>query len=319
MNTEPRYRDLGAGITRVDCLLQGQADLAACYLVVDGGEAAFIDTGTAHTAPLLLELLREKNLPPAAVRYVIPTHVHLDHAGGAGAVMAHLPRAELIAHPRGLRHLVDPARLQAGAEAVYGEAGFRRLFGELAPVPADRAFEAGDGTVLTLGARVLEIIDSPGHAYHHFCVYDERSRGIFTGDTFGLSYRPFDTDRGPLVLPTTTPVHFDPGAWLQTLDRLLARKPERVYLTHFGEIAPAGGAADQLRRGLHEYVNIAESVADAENRLELLKEKLFGHALRAAAGHGCKLSEHEVRDLLAMDMELNAQGLSVWLDKKRRQ
>ena len=133
--TRPIYTELPEQISCIDTLYQ-RPGLAACYFIESAGEAAFIDTGTAHAVPMLMQLLALKGLVPSQVKYVIPTHVHLDHAGGAGQLLQRLPEAQLVVHPQGARHLVDPARLIAGASAVYGEEKFKALYGDLLPIPA---------------------------------------------------------------------------------------------------------------------------------------------------------------------------------------
>jgi glyoxylase-like metal-dependent hydrolase (beta-lactamase superfamily II) len=310
------YTDLPERICCIDTLYQ-RPGLAACYLIESAGEAAIIDTGTAPRAPELLALLAHKGIAPNQVRYVIPTHVHLDHAGAAGQLMQRLPAAQLVVHPRGARHLIDPSKLIAGATAVYGEAKFKALYGELLPVPAQRVLEAEDGLILELGQRRLHCLDTPGHARHHICLYDEQSRGIFTGDTFGLSYREFDTSRGSFILPTTTPVQFDPEAWHGSLDRLLALEPDHLYLTHFGRVTDPHRLAAELHRGLDDFVAIAiGSGADADVRE--LQAGLRDWALVKLADHGCRLSTPRILQLLEMDLELNAQGLAIWLSRQAR-
>lgn len=307
---------LPAGITLLDTL-QERPGMAACYLLERGEDLAFIETGTAPGVPRLLRWLDQQGLARERVRYVIPTHVHLDHAGGAGTLMAALPEATLVVHPRGARHLIDPAQLIAGATAVYGEAFIKRTYGEILPVPAGRVQEAPDGTRLPLGEGALEILDTPGHARHHFCLYDPVSRGIFTGDTFGLSYREFDTAQGAFLMPTTTPVQFDPEAWMTSLDRLMALAPERLYLTHFGMVEDVPRLAAVLKAGLARYQEIARSipVGEAAERHNHLRAALEQECLAALRAHGCAFDESRSRALLATDLELNVQGLAVWLDR----
>src|SRR5205814_2808706 len=208
----------------------------ASYLLVERGRGAFIDTGTNHSVPRLLASLDAVGLPRDAVDYVIATHVHLDHAGGVGLLMRELPRAKLVVHPRGARHLIDPSQLMAGARGVYGDEEVARSYGEVVGVPAERVVTTEDGSTIALAGRELRFIDTPGHARHHHCIWDERSRGFFTGDTFGLSYREFDTDQGAWLLPTTTPVQFEPGALRQSVLRMLSAQPRQMYLTHFGPV-----------------------------------------------------------------------------------
>src|SRR5690606_20245617 len=142
----------------------------------------------------VMEALQARGLAAEDVAYVCVTHVHLDHAGGAGALMHRLPCARLVVHPRGARHMADPSRLVASARAVYGEVEFARIYGDIRAVDAARIVEAPDGLVLELNSRPLRFLDTPGHARHHYCIFDEVSRSFFTGDTFGLSYREFDVD-----------------------------------------------------------------------------------------------------------------------------
>jgi glyoxylase-like metal-dependent hydrolase (beta-lactamase superfamily II) len=275
-----------------------------------------VETGTAHSVPGLLDVLELKGVPREHVDYVIPTHVHLDHAGGAGELLRHLPNAQLVIHPRGARHMIDPAKLNAGATAVYGEDRMEQLFGRVVPVPAERVIEAGDGDEIDFNGRPLRFLDTPGHARHHFCVVDEVGDGIFTGDTFGLSYRWFDTARGPFVLPTTTPVQFEPEALHMSIDRLMAEGLGSMYLTHYSRV----GDLPRLQGDLHElvdlYVAMGHAHADAgDSRHAILCEAMMQLMLRRLADHGCTLSEERVRDLLGPDVDLNVQGLEVWLDK----
>ena len=219
--TATASEDLGHGISAIDTgYVRPRFD--ASHLVVENGRAAFVDVGTTHSAPGLLTALEAQGLPPGAVDYVIVTHVHLDHAGGAGEMMRRLPQARLVVHPRGAWHMVDPSKLWAGASAVFGKEFVLRSYGAPVPVDASRVVEATDGFTLELGGRPLRFLDTPGHARHHFCVWDETSRSMFTGDTFGLSYRELASARGAFVLPTTTPVQFEPEALLASIDRLVA-------------------------------------------------------------------------------------------------
>lgn len=316
---------LGHGIYAIDTGFQ-RPHFDAAFLVVEAGRALFIDTGTNHAVPRLLAALDELGLARDAVERVVATHVHLDHAGGVGLLMQSLPRARLLAHPRGARHLIDPRALWAGALAVYGDAEMKRSYGRLEPVPAARVDESFDGQVIELAGRPLLVIDTPGHARHHHCIWDERSQGWFTGDTFGLSYREFDNERGPWVLPTSTPVQFEPEAMRASIARMLERRPAAMYLTHYGRVGgtSSGGnveverLAELLYAQLDEMVALAleaRSVVDKTERHARLSAGLAALYLRGLRAHGCALDEARQLELLAMDIELNAQGLAIWLDK----
>ncbi len=302
----------------ITCIDSGyiRPQLAACYLIEQEGIAGIIETGTAHSLETILGVLKYKNIALENVRYVMPTHVHLDHAGGAGHLMQHLPNARLVIHPRGARHMIDPSRLWAGALAVYGEAALGNLYGELLPIAEERILIAEDEFELDLNGRRLLFLDTPGHAYHHYSIYDAMSRGFFTGDTFGIAYRELRSAQGPCLMPTTTPVQFDPGAWYQTLERYLSYRPARMYLTHYGMVEGVRGLAAELRRDIEQYVRIAERYADTEERYELIKTALMELTLEKVKAMDCPLPAAACKAMLQMDLELNTQGLEVWLDRQ---
>ncbi|MBV8123454.1 MAG: MBL fold metallo-hydrolase [Burkholderiaceae bacterium] len=319
-------QDLGHGIYAIDTAFHRE-HFDAAYLMVEQGRAAFVDTGTRYGVPRLLDALGALGLSPGAVDYVIPTHVHLDHAGGVGQLMQALPQAQLLVHPRGLRHMLDPGALWQGALAVYGEAEMKRSYGELLPVPPERAHAsvAGpEGMTVHLAGRPLWLLDTPGHARHHHCVWDERSRGWFTGDTFGLSYREFDSARGPWLFPTSTPVQFEPDALAESVRQMLARRPQAMYLTHFSRIGRDEQDVARLGANLLELVDQMVSLSlqihangwTPAARQTALEDALRELLLDRASRHGSALSRQQMADLLALDIVLNAQGLAVWLDKR---
>lgn len=289
----------------------------AAYLVVESGRAAFIDCGTSHSVPALLAALQQRGLGPENVDWLILTHVHLDHAGGAGALLQHLPNARAVIHPRGAPHMVDPERLIAGATAVYGEEEMARSYGTIVPIPEARIDIARDGHVVNLAGREMVCIDTPGHAMHHLCVWDARSRSFFTGDTFGISYRELDGPNGIFIFPTTTPVQFDPVALKASIQRLLTYQPETMYITHYGPIKSPALHAGVLTELIDAMVELAQANADVDDRHAALTSALAELLVpRAAAISG--LPTPDIHELLVMDIELNAQGLGVWLDRQQR-
>ncbi len=307
-------------ITCIDTHYQ-RPDLAACYLVESEGEAVFIDTGTSHTVPHLMDVLAAKGIQASQVKYVIPTHVHLDHAGGAGELMRRLPNASLIIHPKGARHMTDPSKLIAGATSVYGREEFEQKLGNLIPVAESRVIEAPDNTRISFGGRELHILDTPGHARHHFCVYDSSSRSLFTGDTFGLSYREFDTENGQFIMPPTTPNQFEPEAWQASLVRLTALSPQRVYITHFGEIGRPKEMAEKLSRHIEEFAAIAKGVQapPGEQRVAEIRRRLTQWMMDRLRAHGCRQSSEVIEQRMSMDLQLDAQGLDIWLSRQEQQ
>ncbi len=309
--------DFDHGISAIDTgFFRPQFD--ASHLIVERGRAAFIDVGTNYSVPRLLAELETKRIPVDAVDYVILTHVHLDHAGGAGALMQKLPNARLVVHPRGVRHMIDPSQLVAGATAVYGAEEIRRSYGDLVPVSAERIDAANEGHIVDLAGRELLCIDTPGHARHHICIWDARSRAFFSGDTFGLSYREFDTDKGAFILPTSTPVQFEPDALRASIKRLLTFAPEQMFLTHYSRVIGVEKLARDLFVQIDAMVAIARAHASDVSRHVRITDALADLYISRAQEHGCKFDAVRIRELLAMDIELNAQGLEVWLELERQ-
>jgi glyoxylase-like metal-dependent hydrolase (beta-lactamase superfamily II) len=263
----------------------------------------------------MLAALDGARLAPGDVDWLILTHVHLDHAGGAGELIAQLPNAKLVVHPRGARHMIDPSVLWAGASAVYGESVMEQTYGRLRPIPAGRVIEAPDGHVVDLAGRPLLCIDTPGHAKHHLTVYDERANVCFTGDVLGLSYRDFDGANGPFILPTTSPVQFDPEALHASIERLVALKPAAMYLTHYGRVEPVVRLAADLHAQIDAMVALARAAHGKPDRHAVLVESLTDLYAARAEAHGWGQGRDALRQLLGMDIELNAQGLEVWLDR----
>lgn len=292
--------------------------MATCYVLEADDEVAIIETGVNASVSRILSVLKMRGWNRSQVRYVIATHVHLDHAGGAGQLMQQLPNATFVVHPRGARHMIDPARLEASARGVYGDEIFDELYGKLIPIDAARVREMQDLEQLTLGTRKLIFMDTPGHARHHFCVFDELTRGWFSGDTFGLSYRELDTEKGVFIFPTTTPTEFDPPALKQSVQKLTDLQPAWMYLTHFGRVADVDRLAPQLLAGVDALVEIGERRAWDENRFERIRQDISDWLTAAVRNHGVQLSDEALQHIIGTDIQLNAQGAEVWLQRREK-
>ena len=309
------------GIQTIDCNYLERPRFAAAYLVVDGEEAAFVDNNTANAVPALLEALAEAGLAPEQVRYLIVTHVHLDHAGGTSALARACPNATVVAHPRAVRHIVDPGKLVASASAVYGKARFEKLYGVIEPIPADRVREMADEETLPLGQRTFTFLHTRGHANHHFCIADDLSRAIFGGDAFGLHY-PDLQGPGVFAFPSTSPTDFDASLARDAIRRLESLSPEVIYPTHFGPVTDIGERADQLVRHLEFAERVFDDAFGSDLPDDALKDYVKPRLEDYFAGlldqHGSLGSSRDAWDLVAMDIDLNAQGIAFAAKRKRR-
>ena len=313
---KPRLYRHPHGISAVDAeyLYPGHA---AAHIIVESGRAAFVDVGTNASVPYLLAALAELGIAREAVDFVLLTHVHLDHAGGAGRLMRELPNAQAVLHPRGAPHMIDPGRLIEGSRAVYGER-LEQLYGQLVPIPSSRVRVIADGERVSLAGRTLELIHTPGHALHHYAVVDEAHASIFPGDTFGISYRALDTERGAFITPTTPPSQFDPDQLIASIDRMLAYRPESMYLMHFSRVTGVPRLGELLKPQVRELARIARAHAQDPNPAAGIRAAMRELWIELVRRHGCALSDAEIDQVLEGDLALNTQGLMVWLERLGR-
>ncbi len=311
-----KVREYPGGVVAID---SGQVrdEMAACYLLEAGQHVAIIEAGSNYSAGRILEVLRKRGWDYAAVSHVIVTHVHLDHAGGAGKLLQALPNASLVVHPHGARHMINPAKLEAGTRGVYGDEAFDDMYGSLIAVAEDRVIIMQDGDELSVGARRLRFIDTPGHARHHFCVWDEQTRGWFTGDTFGISYRELDTVKGAMIFPTTTPIQFDPPVLRASVQRLMQAEPQNLYLTHFGRVTDAPRLARQMLAGVTQLEQIALRHENASDRTNKIQQEHKDWLFVLCREHGVTLTEEQLSGVVWDDIVLNTRGIEHWLDHRQ--
>ena len=293
--------------------------LDAIHLIEDSGEVAIVDCAHNDSWPQVEAALAKIGRKPEDVRWLILTHVHLDHAGGAGLFMSKLPNAKLIVHERGARHMIDPSKLYAGVEVVYGKETAKRLYGDLLPIPESRVVIGKHGDKITLGKRTLEILDTPGHARHHISIVDHAAKGIFSGDTFGLSYRELDVDGKAFIFPTTTPVNFEPEAMHASIELMRSFKPEGIYLTHYSRVTEIDKLAEDLHRHIDAFVDMTNKApGQGEARKSAIESAMTDYLLKEVRAHGCPLPEHELKAIFETDLDLNAQGLAYWKEQEEK-
>jgi glyoxylase-like metal-dependent hydrolase (beta-lactamase superfamily II) len=313
MAPEPQiFEPVGIGVFAVDTLYARPRAVAG-YLLVEGGRAAFVDTGTHLSAPNFLKTLAALGIERERVEYILLTHIHLDHAGGAGRLAAALPHARIAVHPRGAGHLADPSKLVAATKAVYGAEAFAAQFGDIVPIAAERLLAPEDGQHIRFGERTLELIYTPGHAMHHLCVVDRERGEVFAGDTFGVSYRECDTEAGEFIVPTTSPAQFDPEQLHASVARIAALEPQAIYVTHFGRVAYKAKLAADLHADIDVHVAIARAAAAAPDRVACMRALIHSHWAQRLSAHGFRGGDAERHALLDMDAALNAAGLDAWL------
>jgi len=309
---------LNDGITAVDTEYARPLQDAS-HLIVEGGHAAFVDTGTNNSVPLLIDALQQQGLDVADVDYVFLTHIHLDHAGGAGLLMQELPTAECVVHPRGVAHMIDPTRLIAGTEAVYGVEQTREKYGDIQAIDESRCIIPEDEQWFDFNGRKMQALFTEGHALHHYSLNDPTSRGVFTGDSFGVSYRELDTAAGELIFPTTTPTHFDPDAAHVSIDRIMGCNPEQLYLTHFSRVRDLDRLAADMHAGIDAYVEIALANKDADDLFAAIEPAMSKYLQDRARGHGYQGNDEALQSILEIDIVLNTKGLISWLQRLKKQ
>ena len=310
----PHLRDFGDGIFSLDSgYFRSQFD--AIHFVVEKNRVAIIDTSTRYSVPRVLESLAALDLTPDHVDWILLSHVHLDHAGGAGELMRLCPNARVTVHPRGTRHLVDPSQLWAAVCEVYGSEMAQREYGGLEPIDRARIHETPEGSHIELAGRRIEFWESPGHAKHHVYIRDCKTNSFFTGDTFGISYREFDNENGAFIFVTSSPSQFSPEEHKASIQRLLDANPPAVYLTHFAQVQDVQKHGQTLIRQVDEYAQIALKHRSAgAQRAGLIRADLTELLLTQLHTHGVRITRPECLQILDLDLQLNSDGLVCWLD-----
>lgn len=306
-----------SGIYTVDALYY-KPELASIHLIRQNDRVAVVDTGTQYSAPQVAAALQELGLSHNNVDLIILTHIHLDHAGGASTLMALCKNAKLVVHPKGARHMQDPSKLIAGASAVYGEENFKKLYGEIKGIDAERMIQPSDGETIMLDDRPLTFIDTPGHANHHHCIIDNTSKSAFTGDTLGVGYRALRSKDHSFIAPTTTPVQFNPEALHASIDKVMAHQPETLYLTHYSAVTPSSRIIASLHEQIDDLVMLTEKASEAGDQFETkLTDSVNEYLVRRCLNELPELDEDTVRHWIKLDADLNAQGLAFWWQHKR--
>ncbi len=303
----------------LDLHFLGQPHAVAAYLLADGGELLLIETGPGSTIAALEAGVREAGFELEQLTGVVVTHIHLDHAGGAGAVLARAPRARFYVHPRGAPHMIDPSKLVASATRIYG-ADMDRLWGAFAPVPAERLTVLADGDVVRCGGRALTALYTPGHAVHHVALHEAARGDVYAGDVAGVRLAPV-----PLVRPPTPPPDIDLPAWRASLARIRALGPRRLLLTHFGAFDDVAWHLDDCLSRLYAWAGYVEGRLDAAGGVGAATPALVAEVGAALAGMARREYEAAGADAAtaasaeaAMPMDTALPGLVRWLQVRDR-
>lgn len=305
----------------IDTLYLGRKEFAASYFIESNGELAVIETNTNHAVPRILSAIENEGFSLEQVKYVILTHIHLDHAGGAGLLMEKLPSAKLVVHPRGARHMSSPDKLIDSVKKVYGEDEYHRLYGNILPVPEEKLIEAEDGIIIRIGDRELILKESPGHAKHHLVIFDKVSSSLFSGDALGIGYPLFRYRWGMLIFPSTSPVQFDPRSAVETYKMILALKPAKIMLTHYGVVENVDNIYKNLMSWIDFAVDTSEDLIEKnyeEDELHkiILKSTWEVFNKKIMEIRGTQLTDEE-KDYLFLDADLNSKGLAIYIKQKK--
>ncbi|AUJ23791.1 MBL fold metallo-hydrolase [Virgibacillus dokdonensis] len=285
--------------------------------VLDEEQLTIIETGPSPSIKHIKAGLEKLGFLLDAVKYIIVTHVHLDHAGGAGLLLKSCPNATVVIHPRGKRHLANPRKLAAGARAVYGDS-FSDLYDPIVPIPEERMVVKEDGDTLAIGKNcTLQFLHTPGHARHHFSIYDPISNGLFTGDTAGVRYQLLEDQGVPIFLPSTSPNQFDPNELRQSWERFENLQLDRIYYGHFGMTEQPNEALQQVFTWLDTFMKIAEDAYTEGVGYDQLADRML-ETIRVELREKGIPDDHETYIILNVDMQICALGIIDYLQKQEK-
>lgn len=284
--------------------------------VIDEEQLTLVDTGPSPSVPHIKKGLAALGHTLEDIKYIIVTHVHLDHSGGAGLLLLDCPDATVVVHPKGARHLSDPSRLTAGAKMVYGDQ-FDQLFNPIVAIPEDRLLIKAEGDQLEIGPDcTLEFWDTPGHANHHFSIYDPVSNGVFAGDTVGIRYDQLVREGINLYLPSTSPNQFHPGAMQKAIERMAGAQLNAIYYGHFSKTDQPEQALRQVQEWLNAFVKEGEMAFAAESSPKQLADRLFDRVRNYLRTQGVP-DGHEVYPYIKLDMQVSSMGILDMLSKQK--
>ena len=305
----PRIVDLGAGWHQIDSGYSYDGH-AAVYLLEDQGRCAIFDVAHNGAQQRILAALDHIGVKPPNVDLLFISHAHLDHCGGAGTLIRLLPNARLVAHQHAVPHLIEPARLIAGARQIYADR-FDNLYGRILPIASERVTPVGTGDILELGSRKLKVLNTPGHAFHHICVVDPAGDCIFAGDTFGI-FTPAAFGVPEIMRIPAAPTQFSPAEWKTSINQLIAQATSRIFVTHFGAVTNnlTLKAADMCAE-IDHFVALARAARTQPDPHLYFQTELADHWYARLGMPNHSLPTH----LLSTDLQLNAMGLELWMNK----
>jgi len=323
MESHGANTDIAEGVSIVDARYFREA-MTACYVVRENDEAAIIDAGTRPTPDLISAALSSLGISPEQVRLCLITHAHLDHCAGLAELLDRCPNATAVAHEAAAPHLIDPFDKLWGASAtLWGEDFCREHYSCVRKVDPARVTTVGDagGSFEIGGGRKLEALYTPGHCWNHVSFHDPKTGTVFTGDSFGVSYREFDAGTTPLIFPTSPPNQFKPEVMAESIRRMLDLKPERLGITHFGVISDPAKAGTLILERLEKSVEISREIYGSkapEERLPALTEELRSYYMECARDAGSDVRPDAASKMLTFDAELNSKGYLYCLEREEQ-
>jgi glyoxylase-like metal-dependent hydrolase (beta-lactamase superfamily II) len=301
--------DAAEGITGIDTAMFGRPRLTSAYLV-EAEEPTLVETGPTTSVDAVREGLRALGIGPQDLAHVVVTHIHLDHAGGAGALAPHFPSATVWVHERGAPHLADPDRLVASAARIYGEERLRELFGPVHPVPAERLRAVADGDRIEFGGRQLDVLYTPGHAGHHVALLDSVTRSVFVGDALGV----FLPDVG-VLRPATPPPEFDLELAVASVERIRDLEPSSILFSHFGPSPDVAELCERSIDRLRRWTGAVEEALRETDRLPAIVARL--RASTASLDVTEEVEDDSLRYEFLSSYEMNAMGILRYLQRQR--
>ncbi|MCC5802579.1 MBL fold metallo-hydrolase [Rossellomorea vietnamensis] len=309
------YR-IDSRISLVDLMDLSLKERTGSYIIHEEA-LTIIETSASPSIPHLKKGLSKLNINLEDIQYIILTHIHLDHAGGAGLFLKECPNARIIVHPKGRRHLIDPTRLISGARAVYGEK-FDELFDPIAPIPEERILVMGHGEKLHLSDTcTLTFYHTPGHAEHHLSIFDSASKGMFTGDTCGIQYT-IGSKR--FYFPSTSPNQFDPEEMKASIRLYRSLHLDRLYFGHYGVSEEVSFALSEVEKWLDLFLKKSEeqysSHVTMEENVRTITSALIDLTGRELVQKGID-PKNPIFSLLELDMNVSAMGIVDYFIKQK--